>query len=82
MMEGLERSPLRSRSVAPTKVTRIIAGSISNMSGADATDEASSTNGRDQSPPEGGVNARDEEIERLQTEIILMQILLDSRRRI
>ena len=52
------------------------------MSGADATDEASSTNGRDQSPPEGGVNARDEEIERLQTEIILMQILLDSRRRI
>ena len=60
--------PLPSNSAARTEVTGAAAGSIANIPGAEATDDAGSARVRYQSPPEGGPNTRDEEIARLQME--------------
>ena len=77
MMQSLEGPTLPRDIAARTEVTKTTARSIANIPGADATGEAGSARVRDQSPPEGGANARDEEIARLQLENLRMKIRLE-----
>ena len=76
-MDGLEGLPPRGDSAPRTEVRGATAVSSANIPEAEATGEAGRARVRDQSPPEGGANAREDEIARLRLDNLKMQIRLE-----
>lgn len=76
-MEGRERLPSPSDSAAQTKVTRAAAKSMVSIPETEATGETGNAGVRNQSPLEGGANARDNEIASLRMENIRVRVRLE-----